>query len=48
MAKDVEKAVAEAELEAQNRKADFRYQMFWLLLFLCVFIIAAFGLIAEQ
>ena len=46
--KDVQKAIEMAEQEAQHRKTDFSYQIFWLIFFFSVFIIAAFGLIAEQ
>ena len=45
--KDIEEKVAEAQREIQGETTDFRYQIFWVILFLSVFIIAAFGLIAE-
>ncbi len=46
--KDVKAAVKEAEREALGRTTDFKYQIFWVIFFLSVFIIAAFGLIAES
>ena len=46
--KDVKAAVDQAEREALGRTTDFKYQIFWVIFFLSVFIIAAFGIIAES
>ncbi len=45
--KDVEIEVQKAEDRALKHIVDFKYQIFWVIFFLSVFIIAAFGLIAE-
>ena len=45
--KDVEAEVQKAEERSLKHIVDFKYQIFWVIFFLSVFIIAAFGLIAE-